>query len=91
LPRVPGPTEQPVVIAKTDDQRAASLLAQHLEVRGITAVADDPQKDYGRVAFSVRPSCYLRVWTADVEQARAIVQKLWPEALWSADSDKTVQ
>ena len=84
-PRVPAAGEQPVVIVRTDDHMAAHLLAQHLEARGITALADESDKSYGGVGFSVLPACCLKVWTDDVERARAIVEKLWPEALWRTD------
>ena len=76
-PRVPGPDETMEVVHQSDDGMLVDLLAQHLEVRGISCRLAEPEQ----LGLSrMRGSYKLVVWSDDVEAARAVVDRLIAEA-----------
>ncbi len=79
--RVPGPTEQPVVILNTDDQRAGQLLRKHFQARGIFARLTRSKSIPGAIRSAAGASYALTVWSDDAERGHAIVEHLWPKEL----------
>jgi hypothetical protein len=80
-PRIPDANEKRCVILESRDQMATLLLRQHLLARGIQAHLDETETPTIGPRVPSKIYYQLIVWTNDQEQARAVIDRLWPEAL----------
>lgn len=73
-PRRSHPDEENVIVHETSDSMLASLLQQQLQARGVACRLEPPH------AASFWPqgthSCYLIVWSADLDRAKLLLGKL---------------
>ena len=88
-PRTPGPDETLIVVYQSDDGMLATLLAEHLEVRGIACHRADPKLIGSSGIGHVYGSFKLGVWSADAEEAKQVIDRLLVEPAAEEGSETT--
>jgi hypothetical protein len=79
-PRRPAPHETPVVVFQTVDGRLASLLCDHLLVRGVFCEMNKPGSSIDPITMQHMIADHrLLVWSEDFEPAKEIIRRLLPE------------